>query len=148
MRRILLIVLPCFVWFSCPGSSGSEGCTPIADSNKEVELVSPLNGSFHVGQMVEVAWKVNPKEVSKVVLQLSISGTSGPWRDIIENGVLVKYEDSETDLVCMDTIWEVGNEFAPIDFSSTQTVLLRVTNYQNQGTDYVTDVSNTITISP
>ncbi len=146
MRRILLIVLPCFVWFSCPDPSGSEGCTPIADSNKDVELVSPLNGSFHVGQTVEIAWKMNPKEVSQVSLQLSTSGESGPWRDVFNRGIST--DNLESEFVCMDTIWQVGNEYAPIDFSSTQSVLLRVTKYLDQGTDYVTDVSNTITISP
>jgi hypothetical protein len=146
MRRILLVVLPCFVWFSCPGPSGTEECTPIADNSKEVELVSPLNGSFHVGQTVEIAWKMNPKEVSQVSLQLSTSGESGPWRDVFSRGIST--DNLESEFVCMDTIWQVGNEYAPIDFSSTQSVLLRVTKYLDQGTDYVTDVSNTITISP
>ena len=146
MKYVIIAgVVVCFL-MSCKGPAESGGCTPIADPDKEMELVTPISGTFSVGSSVEVAWKVNPEEVDMVVIQVSTSGLSGPWRDVYHDGIPVPRSG---DLVCMDTVWAVGQEYAPVDYAETSTVLLRVGWYSHTSSayDYAMDVSSTITIN-
>lgn len=146
MKITIALATLCLFGIMCQDPSGEEGCTPLTDADKDVELVSPLIGTYEVGDYVEVAWKMNPGKVSQVAVQLSTTGESGPWRQVFSQGVST--DEFESEVVCLDTVWVVGDEYENIDYSSTETVLLRVTNYLSQGTTYQTDVSNTLTVNP
>lgn len=146
MKKTIAITALCLFGIMCQDPSGEEGCMPLTDADTDVELVYPVAGTFEVGEYVEVAWKMNPGNVSQVAVQLSTTGVNGPWRQVFSQGVST--DEFESEVVCLDTTWVVGDEYENIDYSSTETVLLRVTNYNSQGTAYQTDMSNTLTINP
>ena len=146
MKKIIVATVLCLFWIACDDPSGEEGCTPIADADKDIELVYPVTGTFAVGAYVEVAWKMNPGKVSQVAVQLSTTGVNGPWRQVFSGGIST--DAFESDVVCLDTTWVVGDEYEAVDYSSTETVLLRITNYNSQGTAYQTDMSNILTVNP
>jgi hypothetical protein len=147
MKKMILAGMVLFLGVSCKGPAEPGGCTPIADSEKEMELVTPISGTFNFGSNVEVAWKVNPKEVDLVVVQVSSTGLAGPWRNVFKEGIPVGSRDVE--LACMDTVWVVGQEYATVDYTATSTVLLRVAwyNHESDAYDWARDVSSTITIN-
>ena len=146
MRRTVFTVLVCSLWFSCNDPAGDEGCTPIADPDKSMELITPLSGTYSVGNSVEVGWKVNAQDIDLVVLQVSTSGSNGPWRNIYR-GITVP---GDSGVVCMDTVWVIGQEYDNIDYSSPVTLLLRAAWYNHEGDsyDWARDVSNTLVINP
>lgn len=146
MHRTLFTVLVCSLWFSCKGPAENEGCTPIADADKAMELAAPLSGTYSVGNSVEVAWKVDAGEVDLVILQVSTSGSAGPWENIYR-GISVP---GDSGVVCMDTVWVIGQEYDDVDYSSPVTLLLRAAWYNHEGNsyDWAKDVSNNLIINP
>jgi len=76
---------------------------------------------------VVVKWKVATENLSQVCVQASCNGTNGPWKLLFNKGIAVPHD---IEVTCMDTVWIIGNEYEPIDYAASQTILLRVKNYQ------------------
>lgn len=129
---------------SCNPQDSGE-CTPIANPDKGVELISPDGGSLDYGSTVYINWKADPSRVEQVALQVSTSGINGPWRHIFSHGIDVP---PDNDIVCMDTLWTIGDEYESnlIDYGTAGTILLRVASYNELTNEALRDVSSSITV--
>ena len=143
MVQGVLIVASLLLLISCNGPTEEEDCSSIS-SGKAVELITPTGGeSFSIGDHVPVKWKVDTDIIqSKVVLQVSLSGSVGPFYNMCL-GISVPAEDGG--IVCMDTVWTVGQEYDSVNYGSSQTVNLRVAKYNDEAA--FSDVSGMITIN-
>ena len=143
--KLLLIAAALLCVVSGCNVTKSGGCTPIADPDKSVEFVAPLGGTFSVGDRVNVAWKVNPQDIEAVAIQVNTGGNSGVWRNIFKESIAVP---GDSDLVCMDTTWVVGQEYDSVEYSSSTTVNLRVAWYNHFGDEWARDESPLIVVNP
>lgn len=138
-----LFVAALFFLIFCNGPTEEGDCSSIS-SGKVVELVTPIGGeSYSIGDQVLVKWKVNTDIIqSQVVLRVSLNGSIGPFYNIT-SGIFVPAEDGG--VVCMDTVWVVGQERDAVNYGSSQTVNLQVAKYGDEG--LYNDLSGMITIN-
>lgn len=108
-------------------------CSTLKDPQSGVELVYPLGGeTLNYGSTVNVKWKVDPNDVPSVVLGVSTTGESGPYKSIIKGSMSVPLG---TGVMCMDTVWTIGNEYATVNWPAEgTTVHFRVAKYNDEGT--------------
>jgi hypothetical protein len=143
VRSLLFIFL--LLLISCESPTDDEiDCSTISEG-KIVELITPTGGeSLKIGDKVPVKWKVNTELLqSQVALKISINGSSGPWLHVFDKGIKVPATE-ESGIVCMDTVWTIGQENEALNYGNSQTVLVRVENYFDSG---MYDVSGMITVS-
>ncbi len=140
MKKLVSMALMVSFLALCDSPAEVEECTPV----ESIELISPLSGSFEVGETVNVSWKVNREMISQVDISVSANGENGPWRRIFGRGINVPGTTGET--VCMDTAWTIGEENENIDYSTAQTVLLKICNYSACSGEY--DISSPLAVNP
>lgn len=136
---VLIVIL-----FSCEKPTDSIDCSSISEG-KVVELISPTGGeSYKIGDNVPVKWKVDTELLqSQVALKISINGSSGPWSQVFDRGIDVPATE-ESGVVCMDTIWTIGQENVAVNYGNSQTILVRIENYFDSG---MYDESGMVTVS-
>lgn len=124
MIKKFISVVGFSLFLFCNSGDAPSDCTPITDSDKNVELIYPKGGeTFKVGQQIPVKWKVNDKNV-EVVLEVS-DGSS--WKTLTKEAMQVTGP-------CMDTVWTIGTQFQTVDLSKGH-LSLRVYGYQTGEAD-------------
>ncbi len=144
VRLMVLSLLLPFMMFCDSNPTDSEDCSKLSDPDAAIELVYPAGGeTFTVGSSVNVRWKVATELITSgmVTVEVSVNGISGPWKQLISGGVSVP---SDVKVACMDTVWTIGGEWGMIDYTASQTVLLKVRDYNDNN---IKDVSSSITIN-
>ena len=142
MIRLVAVCLVALVFFLCNGPDENKDCSTLADPQRGIELVYPRGlESFERGTDVMVRWKVDPRIIGQVTLRVSANGVDGPWRNICR-AIDVPSGDA---IICMDTVWSIGNEYEPVSYTASGTVNIQV-GWYNHENDY-SDMSGAIIIN-
>lgn len=143
MFRCLFVSLAVFLSVACDNPSGNGECTPFDDDDTFIELISPTGGeSYTMGDDVTVRWKVDPDVVPQVILQVSIGGDAGPWRNLFDRGIGVP---AGGDVACMDTVWRIGGEDEEVGYGTSETVTFRVGWYDEPA--LINDAASMISVT-
>jgi hypothetical protein len=143
LRIIGFAVISCMLVLCNENPEETEDCSTLSDPEMGLELIYPKSGNFTMGNTVPVKWKVNPKKMQKVDIQVSASGIEGPYRNILSKSIAITDGD---ETICMDTLWTIGNEFSTVDYNAASgtTVYVRVVKYSEED---IKSVSNPISIN-
>ncbi|MBN1757735.1 MAG: hypothetical protein JW863_05430 [Chitinispirillaceae bacterium] len=100
-------------------------------SERAIELISPIGGeTCSLGQDVHIKWRVNADSLKPglILLQITHDSLSGPWKEVFNRGIWIP---DTTGFFCMDTIWNVGNEWDLMNYNTPDYVFLRIVEYNN-----------------
>ncbi|HLV33123.1 MAG TPA: hypothetical protein VKY57_16265 [Chitinispirillaceae bacterium] len=120
MRKYLIICL--FLFLGCVNGPEEEKreCTPLSDPDEAVEIMSPKTGDkFTVGDTVRLSFKVNT--------DLATLGISAQVK--FNKNVFLRIDLPDQSLVCVDTVWVIGEEWDDIEYSKSDTVTLIIGKY-------------------
>ncbi|MBN1577018.1 MAG: hypothetical protein JW913_10725 [Chitinispirillaceae bacterium] len=142
MTRLMAVSALLFFMLLCDTNpTEQEECSRLSDPDKGIELIFPRGGEiFTVGNSVDIRWKVDAAMIVQVTVEVSINGIDGPWRNI-HRAIDVPQGN---DIICMDTVWTIGEEYETIEYAASQTVLLKVSDYLDKSSHK--DVSSMITV--
>lgn len=132
IRRTACVAALCVATFFAGCSDDSVSPQDEKPKNGILEVVAPLGGeSFKIGQSVTVRFKVNPKQVSSVALQVQIDTTAAAaWHYIPSIALTPTKTDSDGELISYT--WTIGNEHVKPAYKDVNAMCrIKVSDYNN-----------------
>ena len=131
MKKVLITICASLVLMCVNDPDNNKTtCTPLSDPAKAIEILNPKHGdAFTLGDNVDINFKVNMRMVASVFVEVNANNGNG-FKGIF--GHSITKDLSGDSIACFDTVWNIGNEYFDIAYTGTDTVTLRIRNYDDR----------------